>query len=62
MEALLRRTTKSDQRIAINSLKGFQSVSHKVKSSQSKGIKIKIQETGEFITIPKKALLLLSAI
>lgn len=62
MEALLKRTTKSDQRIAINSLKGFQSVSHEVKSSQSKGIKIKIQETGEFITIPKKALLLLSAI
>lgn len=62
MEALLKRTTKSDQRLALNSLKGFQSVSHKVKSGDSKGIKIKIQETGEFITIPKKALLLLSVI
>lgn len=33
-----------------------------MKSSRKKGVRIKIQETGAFITIPKKALTLLSAI
>lgn len=62
MESLIRRTTKEDQKIALSSLQGFQVVSQKIKSSRKKGVKIKIQETGEFITIPKKALTLLSAI
>lgn len=62
MEKLIRRTTKEDQKIAISSLQGFQDVSQRLKSSRKNGIKIKVQETGEFITIPKKALTLLSAI
>lgn len=62
METLIRRTTKEDQKIAINSLQRFQVVSQRIKSSRNKGVKIKVQETGEFITIPKKALTLLSAI
>jgi len=62
METLIRRTTKEDQKIAIGSLRDFQVVSQKIKSSRGKGVKIKIQETGEFITIPKKALTLLSNI
>lgn len=62
METLIRRTTKEDQKIALSSLQGFQVVSQRIKSSRKKGVKIKIQETGEFITIPKKALTLLSAI
>ena len=62
METLIRRTTKEDQKIALSSLQGFQVVSRRIKSSREKGIKIKVQETGEFITIPKKALTLLSAI
>lgn len=62
MEALLKRTTKADQKIAIDSLQGFQTVTQKVKSTPKNGVKIKIQETGEFITIPKKALALLSVI
>lgn len=62
METLIRRTTKEDQKIAISSLQGFQVVSENIKSSRKKGVKIKIQETGEFITIPKKALALLSDI
>ncbi len=62
METLIRRTTKEDQKIAISSLQGFQVVSQRIKSSRKRGVKIKIQETGEFITIPKKALSLLSAI
>lgn len=62
METLIKRTTKEDQKIALSSLQGFQDVSQRIKSSRKKGVKIKIQETGEFITIPKKALALLSAI
>jgi len=62
MEALIKRTTKEDQRIARSSLQGFQLVSQKIKLSPEKGIKIKIQESGKFIIIPKKALALLSAI
>ena len=62
METLIKRTTKEDQKIARSSLEGFQVVSQKIKSSRERGVKIKIQETGEFITIPKKALSLLSAI
>ena len=46
----------------MSSLQGFQVVSQRIKSSRKKGVKIKVQETGEFITIPKKALTLLSAI
>jgi excisionase family DNA binding protein len=62
METLIKRTTKEDQKIAISSLQGFEVVSQRIKSSRNRGVKIKIQETGEFITIPKKALSLLSAI
>lgn len=62
METLIRRTTKEDQKLAMSSLQGFQVVSQKLKSSRKIGVRIKIQETGEFITIPKKALTLLSAI
>lgn len=62
METLIRRTTKEDQKIALSSLQGFQVVSQRIKSLRNQGVKIKIQETGEFITIPKKALILLSAI
>jgi|TARA_B110000093_G_C12893047_1_gene376940 excisionase family DNA binding protein len=62
METLIRRTTKEDQKIALSSLQGFQVVSQRIKSSRKKGVKIKIHETGKFITIPKKALTLLSAI
>jgi excisionase family DNA binding protein len=59
METVLKRTTKSDQQIAIISLKEFLSISHKVKTNR---VKIEIQETGEIITIPKKALLFLATI
>ena len=62
MGSLIKRTTKEDQKIALNSLQGFQLLSQQIKSSGKKGIKIKVQETGEFITIPKKAMKLLSVI
>ena len=62
MEALIKRTTKEDQKIAISSLPDFQAVSKRIKSSQKNGVKIKIQESGEFLTIPKNALTVLTAI
>ena len=62
MEALIGRTTKEDKKIAMSSLKDFQGVSKRIKSSREKGVKIKIQESGEYITIPKKALTLLFSI
>ena len=62
MESLIKRTTKEDQKIAISSSPDFQAVSKRIKSSQKNGVKIKIQESGEFLTIPKKALTFLTAI
>ena len=62
METLFKSTSKEDQNIAIASLLGFQTVSETVKFSLNKSVKIKIQENGDFITIPKKALTLLTAI
>jgi excisionase family DNA binding protein len=56
MEAIIEQTTKSDQKIALNSLEAFLNVSNRIKTSRKSGIKIKVQETGEFMTIPKKAL------
>ncbi|UII29621.1 helix-turn-helix domain-containing protein [Fulvivirga ulvae] len=62
MDALIKRTSQEDQKIARRSLEGVRSASHSIKGSKAKGVKIKIQETGENIIIPKKALALLSAI
>ena len=62
MESLIKRTTKEDQKIALSSLPDIQAVSKRIKSSQKKGVKIKIQESDEFLTIPKKALTFLADI
>jgi excisionase family DNA binding protein len=59
MEAIIEQTSKTDQRLALNSLEAFLTVSNRIKASQKTGVKIKVQETGEFMTIPKKALALL---
>jgi len=62
MDTLIKKTTKEDQKIAINSLQELKDLSERIGPSRNKGIKIKIQETDEFITIPKKAMSLLSTI
>jgi excisionase family DNA binding protein len=62
MEALLKRTSGDDQRIALGSITSLKGVSKKLRTVSTPGVKIKIQETGEFITIPKKALSLLITI
>lgn len=62
MEAILERTTKEDQKIARSSLSKLNETSKGVLSSGNNYVKIKIQEKGDFLIIPKKALSLLFAI
>jgi excisionase family DNA binding protein len=62
MEAVLKKTTKEDQRIAKSSISKFRESSKKIISADRKYATIKIQEKGEFLKIPKKALSLLSDI
>ena len=62
METILKSTTGEDQRIAQEALTILKGVSNKVHSDATSGLEIKIQETGEFITIPKKAFSLLITI
>lgn len=62
METILKRTSGDDQRIAQGSITRLKGFSKKLSSVSTPGVKIKIQETGEFITIPKKALSLLITI
>ena len=62
METIVKRTSGDDQRIALGSVKRLKEMSNKIHAVSSPGVKIKIQETDEFITIPKKALSLLITI
>jgi excisionase family DNA binding protein len=62
METIVKRTSGDDQRIALGSITRLKGVSKKLRTVSTPGVKIKIQETGEFITIPKKALSLLITI
>jgi len=62
METILKRTSGDDQRIALGSITRLKGISKKLRTVSTPGVKIKIQETGEFITIPKKALSLLITI
>lgn len=62
METVLKRTSGEDQKIALKSIAKIKGASNKLKTTRSNSIEIKIQETGELITIPKKALTLLVAI
>jgi excisionase family DNA binding protein len=62
METKLKRTSGDDQKIALGSITRLKRVSSKLRADSKSGVKIKIQETGEFITIPKKAISLLITI
>jgi excisionase family DNA binding protein len=59
MDAVLERTTRKDQKIAQSSISQIEKTSRKVIRKDSSSVKIKIQENGEFLEIPKKALYLL---
>lgn len=62
MGSILKRTSGDDQRIALGSMPRLKVVSSKLRTVSTPGVRIKIQETGEFITIPKNALSLLITI
>ncbi len=62
MDALLKTTSKKDQKLALSSINDLRSASSKLRTVKDDGVRIKIQDTGEFITIPKKAISLLFAI
>ncbi|MEO8823512.1 MAG: excisionase family DNA-binding protein [Ginsengibacter sp.] len=59
MQSVLKTTTKEDQKIAKSSILKLRKSSQKIISTDRKYAKIKIQEKGEFLKIPKKALSLL---
>ncbi|RYY38601.1 MAG: DNA-binding protein [Chitinophagaceae bacterium] len=59
MEALLERTTKKDQKIALSTMPFLKETSKRVTKAESNYIKIAIEGKNEFLKIPKKAMFLL---
>jgi len=59
MEAVTQRTTRRDQRIATKSVSGLSVTAAALSKKKADTVKIKIQETGDFVSIPRKALELL---
>jgi excisionase family DNA binding protein len=59
METVLERTTKEEQEIAKNSISKVHATSKIVVKNKNTFVKIKIQENGDSLKIPKKAVLLL---
>jgi excisionase family DNA binding protein len=63
METLIiKKTTKEDQRIARSSMSKLQEISKKIRKNGKNPVKIKIQENGEFFTVPRKAVSMLLTI
>ena len=62
METIVKRTSKSDQRIASDSISRLKRVVKPINERSKSGIKITIEETEEVITIPEKAFSMLISI
>lgn len=62
METLIRRPTSQDRKVAEKSLVTLNKTAEAISKRKSNVVKIKIQESDEFITVPKKALDLLFSI
>lgn len=62
MKTYTEKITTEDQEIAKNCLHDFQESYQRITSSRKNTVKIRVEETEEFITIPKKAMSILSAI
>ena len=58
MEAIVEKTTKEDQKIARQSISKIRASQNSI-SNQKGIVKIKLQEEGDFLSIPQKALFLL---
>ena len=62
MSALIQKITKSDQKIAISSMKLLADSEDQARKNNAKVISLRIQDSDEVINIPLKALKLLSTI
>lgn len=62
MSNSIQKTTKSDQKIALSSIKMLSESEEQATKNKSKVIKLRIQESDEVVSIPLKALKLLKAI
>ncbi len=59
METVIRRTSRKDQQIATKSVFRLTRTAAAISKNKPDVVKIKIQESGEFVTVPRKALDLL---
>lgn len=59
MEAVIQKTSRKEQEIASKSILHLVNTAAAISRQKAEGVKIKIQETGEFVTVPTKALDLL---
>jgi excisionase family DNA binding protein len=62
MKTIVKKISGDDQRIALESISKLEVVSNKLKEGEAAGIRIKVGEKGELITIPQKAFSLLLTI
>jgi len=59
METVIKRTSRKDQEIATKSISDLTRTAAAISKRKPDVVKIKIQESGEFVTVPRKALDLL---
>lgn len=59
MEAVIKKTSRREQEIAAKSIFHLVNTATAISRQKADGVKIKIQETGDFVTVPTKALDLL---
>ena len=59
MHTLQKRTTKLEQKMASQSLSHIQGFGIRLHTERSKGVKIRLEESGEQVTIPDKAFFIL---
>jgi excisionase family DNA binding protein len=59
MEAVIQKTSRKEQEIASKSIFHLGKTAATISKRKDEGVKIKIQETGEFVVVPTKALDLL---
>lgn len=59
MEAVIKKTSRKEQEIASKSVFQLVKTAAAISRQKADGVKIKIQETGDFVTVPTKALDLL---
>ena len=62
MKTVLKKISEEDQKIAISSVSDLKNTSFRDAKAEEGSVSIQIQETGECITVPKKALSLMFSI